>query len=98
MHSNDSAEWFDTDGDGIGNNEDDFFDPSQVTDSDGDGFGVLGNGADKFPNDSTHQILRMDMETIQWDNSDAFFRSNTMADSDGDGYGDNRGRLQIFSQ
>ena len=51
-------EWFDTDGDNVGNNEDDFpFDPSQVTDS-GDGFGdnPLGNGADRFPNDSSQWL------------------------------------------
>jgi hypothetical protein len=42
----------DTDGDLVGNNEDAFpFDPSQNTDSDGDGFGdnPMGNGADRFP-------------------------------------------------
>ena len=83
------------------NNEDDFpFDPSQVTDSDGDGFGdnPLGNGADRFPNDSS-QWLDIDGDGYgdnpNGTDPDAFITDPTQwSDTDGDGYGDNPvGRL-----
>ena len=96
---NNPNEYFDTDGDGIGDNADtdddndnvadsvDAFpyDPSETTDTDGDG---LGDNADAFPNDATEK-LDSDGDGVG-DNSDLFPSVTTeWADTDGDGVGDN---------
>ena len=96
---NNPNEYFDTDGDGIGDNADtdddndnvadsvDAFpyDPSETSDTDGDG---LGDNADVFPNDATEK-LDSDGDGVG-DNSDLFPSVTTeWADTDGDGVGDN---------
>jgi Ca2+-binding EF-hand superfamily protein len=96
---NDPNEYFDSDGDGIGDNADtdddgdgvldsnDAFpyDPSETMDTDGDG---LGDNADEFPNDATERV-DSDGDGIG-DNSDEFPSDTTeWADTDGDGVGDN---------
>ena len=46
LFPNDSSEWYDADGDGVGDNSDDFiYDGSQTVDSDGDGYGDNANGS-----------------------------------------------------
>ena len=96
---NDPNEYFDSDGDGVGDNADtdddddgvldsnDAFpyDPSETMDTDGDG---LGDNADEFPNDATERV-DSDGDGIG-DNSDEFPSDTTeWADTDGDGVGDN---------
>ena len=45
LFPNDSSEWFDSDGDGVGDNADEFkFDGSQSADADNDGYGDNPNG------------------------------------------------------
>ena len=74
---NDSTEWRDTDGDGIGNNKD--------TDDDGDGVGDLD---DIFPLDAT-ESADSDKDGVG-DNADAFPQDpDEVSDLDGDGVGDN---------
>ena len=88
---------FDSDGDGTVDGDDAFPDDStQITDSDGDGYGdnQAGNNADLWPNDST-QWFDSDGDGYG-DNSDGvngdkFPADGTQwTDSDGDGYGDNQ--------
>ncbi|MGY8702941.1 MAG: thrombospondin type 3 repeat-containing protein, partial [Candidatus Poseidoniales archaeon] len=96
---NNPNEYFDTDGDGIGDNADldddddgyadsvDAFpnDASEYLDSDGDG---VGDAADQFPNDANER-KDSDGDNVG-DNSDAFPSNfNEWADSDNDGVGDN---------
>jgi Ca2+-binding EF-hand superfamily protein len=96
---NDSSEYFDSDGDGVGDNADldddgdgvadsvDAFpyDPSETMDTDGDG---LGDNADEFPNDATEKV-DSDGDGVG-DNSDLFPSDTTeWGDTDGDGVGDN---------
>jgi Ca2+-binding EF-hand superfamily protein len=96
---NNPNEYFDTDGDGVGDNADldddgdgyadsvDAFpnDPSEHLDTDGDG---LGDVADDFPNDASER-KDSDGDGVG-DNSDAFpSEFNEWSDSDGDGVGDN---------
>tara|TARA_B100001113_G_scaffold33375_1_gene23738 strand:- start:18743 stop:25459 length:6717 start_codon:yes stop_codon:yes gene_type:complete len=96
---NDPNEYFDSDGDGVGDNADtdddgdgvldsnDAFpyDPSETMDTDGDG---LGDNADEFPNDATERV-DSDGDGIG-DNADEFPSDTTeWADTDGDGVGDN---------
>jgi len=87
----------DSDGDGTVDGDDAFPDDStQITDSDGDGYGdnQAGNNADLWPNDST-QWFDSDGDGYG-DNSDGvngdkFPADGTQwTDSDGDGYGDNQ--------
>ena len=85
----------DNDDDGVVDGLDAFpNDPTQHTDSDGDGYGdnMGGNNSDAFPSDST-QWLDSDGDgrgdNPSGNNADAFpFNSDQYADSDGDGYGD----------
>jgi Ca2+-binding EF-hand superfamily protein len=96
---NDPNEYFDSDGDGVGDNADtdddgdgvldstDAFpyDPSETMDTDGDG---LGDNADEFPNDATERV-DSDGDGVG-DNADEFPSDTTeWADTDGDGVGDN---------
>ncbi|MAK05101.1 MAG: hypothetical protein CMA03_04355 [Euryarchaeota archaeon] len=89
---NDSSEWNDTDGDGIGDNSDDcpfVFGTSEYPlgclDFDGDGFSDL---IDAFPNDP-NEWLDSDNDTYG-DNFDEFPNNpNEWLDSDNDTYGDN---------
>ena len=96
---NNPNEYFDSDGDGVGDNADtdddndnvadsvDAFpyDPLETTDTDGDG---LGDNADAFPNDATEK-LDSDGDGVG-DNADVFPSITTeWADTDGDGVGDN---------
>nr|ANV81116.1 hypothetical protein [uncultured Candidatus Thalassoarchaea sp.] len=96
---NDPNEYFDSDGDGVGDNADtdddgdgvldstDAFpyDPSETMDTDGDG---LGDNADEFPNDATERV-DSDGDGVG-DNADVFPSDTTeWADTDGDGVGDN---------
>ena len=96
---NDSAEWWDTDGDGVGNNADldddgdgasdtdDAFplDATETRDSDGDG---VGNNADAFPRNAS-ETSDSDGDGVG-DNADAFPDDPAEAkDTDGDGVGDN---------
>ena len=87
---------FDSDGDGTVDGDDAFPDDStQITDSDGDGYGdnQAGNNADLWPNDST-QWFDSDGDGYG-DNSDGLngdrfpTDSTQWVDSDGDGFGDN---------
>ena len=95
----DSGDWWDADGDGIGDNadtdddndgvldeEDVFpFDDSESADSDGDG---VGDNADAFPQDPD-ETSDADGDGIG-DNADIFPRDpQEWVDSDGDGVGDN---------
>ncbi len=91
--ANDSTEWNDTDGDGIGDNSDNCpeefgtsVSPKGCPDFDGDGFS---DSTDLFPNDVTEWADR-DNDTYG-DNSDRFpDDSSEWADQDNDTYGDNR--------
>ena len=95
----DADEWWDTDGDGIGDNADrdddndgrndviDDFprDASETADSDGDG---IGDNADPFPRNAD-ETADTDGDGVG-DNSDAFPEDPSESlDSDGDGVGDN---------
>ena len=95
----DADEWWDTDGDGTGDNADldddndgsndvvDAFprDPTETQDTDDDG---VGNNADPFPNDAS-ETADTDGDGVG-DNADAFPEDpNESVDSDGDGVGDN---------
>ena len=95
----DGDEWWDTDGDGTGDNADrdddddgrndvvDAFprDPSETLDTDGDG---VGNNADPFPEDAS-ETADTDGDGVG-DNADAFPEDPAESvDSDGDGVGDN---------
>jgi hypothetical protein len=81
----------DSDEDGVADSADAFpMDPTQTTDSDGDGYGDYqsGNNSDAFPNNA-NEWLDTDGDLIG-DNSDIFpNNSDQWIDSDGDGYGDN---------
>ncbi len=81
----------DSDGDGVPDSTDEFpLDPSQTTDSDGDGYGDYqsGNNYDAFPNDAS-EWLDTDGDGYG-DNSDLFPNNpDQWVDSDSDGYGDN---------
>jgi len=87
----------DTDNDGVLDPFDAFKDdPTQTTDSDGDGYGdnPSGNNPDAFPNDPT-QTTDSDGDGYGdnplGNNPDAFPNDATQTtDSDGDGYGDNQ--------
>ena len=90
---NDPDEWDDTDGDDVGNNEGDPFDPSQTFDADGDGFGDNPRERHKFPEDAT-QWSDIDGDgygdNAEGTTPDAFIADPTQwSDVDGDGYGDN---------
>ena len=95
----DSTEWWDTDGDGVGNNADtdddgdgvvdgtDAFplNASETRDRDGDG---VGDNADAFPRDAT-ETADADKDGVG-DNADSFPNDpDETTDSDGDGVGDN---------
>jgi parallel beta-helix repeat protein len=81
----------DIDGDGVLDKDDDFpIDPTQWTDSDGDGYGdnASGNDPDVFPNDPS-EWKDSDGDEVG-DNSDEFPHDpKEWEDSDGDGIGDN---------
>ncbi len=81
----------DKDGDSIPDNMDAFpYDPTQWSDTDGDGYGdnPLGNNPDKFPDDPTEWV-DTDDDGIG-DNSDVFPDDPTeWVDTDDDGIGDN---------
>ena len=76
----------DSDGDGIGDNEDAFpDDPNEWADADSDG---VGDNGDAFPNDSS-ETADSDGDGVG-DNGDAFPNDpDETVDSDGDGIGDN---------
>jgi hypothetical protein len=77
-------EYVDSDGDGAGDNVDDFpFDASETTDSDGDG---VGDNADAFPNDAT-ETVDSDGDGIG-DNKDTNPTINDFLDTDGDTFPD----------
>ena len=82
----DPNETQDTDGDGTGDNADEYpTDPYESSDSDGDG---VGDNADAFPNDPNESVDSDGDGT--GDNSDAFPNDSTeTADTDNDGVGDN---------
>ncbi|KLV08767.1 hypothetical protein C9I92_01895 [Photobacterium ganghwense] len=87
----DDAEWFDTDGDGIGNNADEDDDddgspdtadpypmmPKDVVDTDGDGL------SDKYDADDDNDKVPDELDAFPLDATES-------ADADGDGIGDNR--------
>ena len=81
----------DSDEDGVADSADEFpMDPTQTTDSDGDGYGDYqsGNNSDAFPNDA-NEWNDTDGDTYG-DNSDRFpYNQDQWIDSDGDNYGDN---------
>ena len=82
-----STEPTDSDGDGHGDESDDFpDDETEWSDSDGDG---VGDNSDEFPNDAS-ETKDSDGDGYG-DNSDVFpYDSTQWSDRDGDGYGDNR--------
>ena len=99
LFPNDPGDWWDADGDGVGDNadtdddndgvpdgEDAFpFDGSETTDTDGDG---VGDNADAFPEDAS-EAQDADNDGVG-DNADVFPDDPLeSADSDGDGVGDN---------
>ena len=82
----DEEERLDSDGDGVGDNDDAFpNDANESADSDGDG---IGDNEDAFPNDAS-ETVDSDDDGVG-DNEDAFpNNADETADSDGDGVGDN---------
>ncbi|MFK8030116.1 MAG: PA14 domain-containing protein [Gammaproteobacteria bacterium] len=84
--SEEALAFIDSDGDGIGDEDDAFpFDPTETMDSDGDG---TGDNADAFPNDP-FETTDSDNDGVG-DNGDAFPNDpSETADTDNDGVGDN---------
>ena len=82
----DPNEYLDSDGDGVGDHEDQFpQDSTETVDSDGDG---VGDNSDEFPNDPS-ESRDSDGDGVG-DNGDEFPHDSTESvDSDGDGVGDN---------